>query len=258
MDTNRLYIGNHYSIYTGYLPDIPSHQHTTGAICVSLDRAFAIKDSNSESFYLTRSAFIPQNHETEIKTSSQPMLFFCFEVESHFYQHLLARYGFSRDQLVCDLIAEDELITAARNLCTSTQYNSENTFPICQALLPELESSLDIQKMDKRIVRIIDEIEENIDVNHELEVLANLVQLSTGRITHLFREQIGISIRRYRIWKRMQNVLRLYLKGHSMTDAAIASGFNDSPHFSNSCRKLLGLTPSQLFQADKTIELYVD
>lgn len=207
---------------------------------------------------MTRSAFVPQNHETEIKTSFQPMLFFCFEVESHFCQHLLNRFNFPHDKIMCNLSIEETLIHVSKILCEAKTYNSKNTFPICRALLPELESPLDIQKMDERIITIIDTIEKNIDVNHELEDLANLVQLSTGRTTHLFREQIGISIRRYRIWKRMQNVLRLYLKGQSMTDAAIASGFSDSSHFSNSCRKLLGLTPSQFFHTDKIIELYVD
>jgi AraC-like DNA-binding protein len=85
--------------------------------------------------------------------------------------------------------------------------------------------------------------------------LANAVSLSPSRLAHLFAEQVGVPIRRYRLWRAIREAIRLCLSGASLTEAAHATGFSDSAHFSNSFRDLFGMTPSLLLSQRAALEI---
>ncbi|GLZ89594.1 putative transcriptional regulator, AraC family protein [Metapseudomonas resinovorans] len=74
--------------------------------------------------------------------------------------------------------------------------------------------------------------------------LAALVHLSPTRFSHWFVEQTGLPLRSYAKWLRLSQAVQLLASGSSMTDAAHASGFSDSAHFSRTFRALLGIDPS--------------
>ena len=70
--------------------------------------------------------------------------------------------------------------------------------------------------------------------------------LSASRFGHVFREELGLPFRRYRIWRRMAVVAAALRAGRSMTDAAYDAGFASSAHFSATFREMFGLPPSAL------------
>jgi len=74
--------------------------------------------------------------------------------------------------------------------------------------------------------------------------LAALVHLSPTRFSHWFVEQTGLPLRSYAKWLRLSHAIQLLASGSSMTEAAHASGFSDSAHFSRTFRALLGIDPS--------------
>ena len=76
------------------------------------------------------------------------------------------------------------------------------------------------------------------------EELAALVHLSPTRFSHWFVEQTGLPLRSYAKWLRLSHAIQLLASGSSMTEAAHASGFSDSAHFSRTFRALLGIDPS--------------
>jgi AraC-like DNA-binding protein len=75
--------------------------------------------------------------------------------------------------------------------------------------------------------------------------LAGLVRLSPAHLQALFVRDVGISIRRYRLWLRLLRAL-LAFATRDATAAAHAAGFADLAHFSRTCRRLLGYAPTAL------------
>jgi AraC-like DNA-binding protein len=85
-----------------------------------------------------------------------------------------------------------------------------------------------------------------VDDVTSLETLAALVRLSPGRLMHVFTRSIGIPLRPYLAWLRLQRAATAIVNGHSMGDAAHAAGFADSAHMSRTFKRMLGVAPSSL------------
>jgi AraC-like DNA-binding protein len=80
-----------------------------------------------------------------------------------------------------------------------------------------------------------------------LEVLAEAVGLSPSRLMHVFTESIGIPLRPYLSWLRLQRAAAAIVSGKvSLTEAAHAAGFADAAHMSRSFKRALGVAPSVL------------
>ncbi|MCB1305242.1 MAG: helix-turn-helix transcriptional regulator, partial [Leptospiraceae bacterium] len=81
------------------------------------------------------------------------------------------------------------------------------------------------------------------DVVQVMELSANC-GLSEHRFMHLFKEHVGIPVRRYILWARMQKAAFLLQDGGSLTDAAYGAGFSDSAHMSRTFKEMFGVSPS--------------
>ena len=88
---------------------------------------------------------------------------------------------------------------------------------------------------------------------HELErhvtslaCLAQVAQMSPSRLMHVFTESLGIPLRPYVAWFRVQQASAALVSGHTVTEAAHIAGFADAPHLSRTVRRTVGVTPRQL------------
>lgn len=82
-----------------------------------------------------------------------------------------------------------------------------------------------------------------------LKELAALACLSPDRMTHLFREQTGMSIKRYLLWAKIRRTVQLMATGGSLTQIALSGGFTDAAHMSRTFQRYFGLPPSFLANA---------
>ncbi|HSX69840.1 MAG TPA: helix-turn-helix domain-containing protein [Pseudomonas sp.] len=109
---------------------------------------------------------------------------------------------------------------------------------------------------DPRIVRAVTLIKADVACNQSIEFLAEQVGLSVPRLTQLFRQKIGIPIRRYRQWHRLFVTSVGVARGLNLTDAAMAAGFTDSAHFSHTFRSIIGMSPSAALAQPRGIRLF--
>jgi AraC-like DNA-binding protein len=86
------------------------------------------------------------------------------------------------------------------------------------------------------------------DPDAPLSVLAAAVGLSPSRVTHLFRDQVGISLRAYRRWVRFLLAAEALRDGASLTGAAHHAGFADVAHLHRTFRHHFGLQPGPLLR----------
>ncbi|MFG3421651.1 helix-turn-helix transcriptional regulator [Micromonospora sp. NPDC048063] len=78
--------------------------------------------------------------------------------------------------------------------------------------------------------------------------VARAVHLSQSRLSHLFRQELGLPFRAYVRWERLRTALLLLSSGGSLTQAAHEAGFADSSHLTRVFRSMFGLAPSELLR----------
>ncbi|MBY0560688.1 MAG: helix-turn-helix transcriptional regulator [Hyphomicrobium sp.] len=69
--------------------------------------------------------------------------------------------------------------------------------------------------------------------------------LSMSRFQHLFKQETGVSYRRYAAWARMRAAVSEVVAGSNFTTAAHAAGFYDQPHFAHEFRRIFGAPASR-------------
>jgi AraC-like DNA-binding protein len=79
-----------------------------------------------------------------------------------------------------------------------------------------------------------------------LKALAEIAGLSPSRFMHAFTGSVGIPVRPYILWLRLQRGACDLMEGASVTDAAHRAGFSDAAHMTRTFRRMLGATPSDL------------
>ena len=81
------------------------------------------------------------------------------------------------------------------------------------------------------------------DVN--LEDLAKIVYVSSYYLSHLFRDEMGVTFKDYLSGVRIEQSKILLKEGLSVEDVAERVGFNDSNYFIKIFKKYVGITPSK-------------
>ena len=79
-----------------------------------------------------------------------------------------------------------------------------------------------------------------------LDALARSVRLSPGRLMHVFTASVGIPLRPYLAWLRLQRAATAIIGQSPVGDAAHAAGFADAAHLSRTFQRMLGIPPSAL------------
>ena len=110
----------------------------------------------------------------------------------------------------------------------------------------EITSLADNAPMDHRILEACQILSASLAAEISIESLAEQVFLSPSRLAHLFREQVGVSIVR---WREDQRIIRakLLLQTTPMPVAVIGQqvGYDDQLYFSRVFKKRVGVSPSE-------------
>ena len=101
---------------------------------------------------------------------------------------------------------------------------------------------------DARVSGLIQAIQEGKYFNSSIIEIATMYHLSEGRMAHLFKEEVGISLMSYIQLMQLEYVYKEVIKGKRVTDAALEAGFNSSSHFAYVCKKLTGISISKVMR----------
>ena len=101
-------------------------------------------------------------------------------------------------------------------------------------------------KLDRRIAAVLDYLRKTPSPPPSVGDLARIAFLSESRLQHVFREQVGVPIRRYLLWHRYLTALSLLADGSSVTDAAFAAGFADGAHLTRTAVRMNGYPPTEM------------
>ena len=99
---------------------------------------------------------------------------------------------------------------------------------------------------DPRIELLLKFLETIEGANLSLAEGSALTKLSPSRLTHLFKQQVGLPFGRYVLGLRLKAALQGLSSGSTLTDVAYRAGFADAAHLSRTSRLILGRTPTSL------------
>ena len=135
-------------------------------------------------------------------------------------------------QMACKATILQLLVHLTRNFALSTASDREYRKRVRQ-----------LQRLQPVRLYIAQHYSESIDT----ELLAELVYLSKDRFNHLFKECMGIPLRKYINDIRLNNAYGWLEQGKCTPAEAFArSGFTDYNHFRRLFRQTFGCTPSQV------------
>lgn len=124
----------------------------------------------------------------------------------------------------------------------------ENTFRelfIYLNIVLEKETATISTKGNPTVQKIIQHIEEHLSDELSLQELANALNLDEYYISHLFKKEMGTSIHKYVIRKRLNESKKLLEKNYGIRELISLIGFKDESHFIQCFKKEYGFTPKQ-------------
>jgi AraC-like DNA-binding protein len=120
-----------------------------------------------------------------------------------------------------------------------------------EKLLHDLRHSIpeeaSLEEYDPRVSKTIAFLRQHpLSYEEMMKTLGNLTHLSESRLSHLFKLNVGVSLKRYLIWSKLKLSIQHFLDSkEDLFTASITSGFYDQPHFSKSFKSMFGVKPSQ-------------
>jgi AraC-like DNA-binding protein len=79
-----------------------------------------------------------------------------------------------------------------------------------------------------------------------LNALARIAGLSQSRFMHIFTESVGVPLRPYVLWLRLQRAACELIDGATVTSATHRAGFSDAAHLTRTFRRMMGAAPREL------------
>lgn len=103
-------------------------------------------------------------------------------------------------------------------------------------------------KIHPKVKRVLKYLRERLGASDDLSLkaLAQVSGLSPSRFMHVFTESVGVPLRPYILWLRLQRASCGLMAGVSITEAAHNAGFSDAAHMTRTFRRMLGTTPTDL------------
>lgn len=102
---------------------------------------------------------------------------------------------------------------------------------------------------DYRVVKLLKEIKEYKHLEKSIQEIADQYGLSDSRLSHAFKECMGVSLKGYLNIKQMQYAYQLIMDGKSITFAALEAGFSSPAHLASICKKQMGISISMVLKA---------
>lgn len=128
-----------------------------------------------------------------------------------------------------------------------------------QASLAPLIPNVPVPFTDQRVLEIIEHLRTHPADKLDVGALTASQHLSDAHVMRLFKRETHLTLRQVQSWVRMRCAVEWIAQGYKLTAAASLAGYADEAHFSNSFKRIFGLSPSALFAPEKQTEItYLD
>lgn len=242
-------------MYIGKTIDTSTHDHHAIQLALSFDHPFFIKTPEG-AFKKVMAVIIDSDQAHECRTNDNHFMLLNIDPMTTIGKAL--KKMFLTRQAVAELPPERTarfLQTIGQQLDTSP-FDSDLVHDLTREYVYGLCAMEEDAGIDERIRKVMQLLEEKKDDTLKVEELAAEVSLSPGHLTHLFKKQVGIPIRKYILWTRILLALFKIFETEDLREAAIYAGFSDAPHFDRTFRKMFGLYPSSILKNRQNVQVF--
>ncbi|MGN7117006.1 helix-turn-helix domain-containing protein [Lysinibacillus odysseyi] len=237
-----LFFQDHIAFWTNKV-DADFHQHHYIQLTLAIGSTFFVEVDGRE--FTTSGVLIDSKKQHRLQGTNGWQLYLLVSPESVFGESLKNKIKTNKGFMLLD---SDE-IQSPEYILDITSWKDREHYDL---LLSNLKKTLGIavvdtdSRLDSRIQQALDFISDHTIEEINLRQISKYVHLSESRLSHLFKEEMGISLTGYLLHEKLKRAFLLIFGGKSLTESALEAGFNSSSHFTRSAREKLGMTPSAI------------
>jgi AraC-like DNA-binding protein len=111
----------------------------------------------------------------------------------------------------------------------------------------------DNHRYEERVEKILSYISGLKTIEHSIvEDLSNQIYVSKSRLSHLFREQTGMTLHSYLAFEKLRKTYKYFCGGRNITEACMLAGFNSSSHCASTCKRMFGISLRDVYKTIAT------
>lgn len=235
------------------------HCHGAPVLYCGLDGDITVEFKDAEAIHFSNAVVGPEVvHKTDLHGGRALLIYFFPHSPAalHLSHELLA----GEDYQLTPVAPEHLKTLRSKALPLKTLSDPENSayrqgiIDQAETIIAALNPQQRQHKLDPRIVASIQtmEVAETLPLQDEL---ARQVNLSRSYFNHLFSDNVGVSFRRFKQWMLLYRFTQHFKVYNNLTDAALHSGFSDSSHYTNTFKKVFGLSPTTVLRSLDHIEI---
>lgn len=229
------YIGG---IYIGKNIKTDFHRHYAITIAISADGVFEVSDGRHAD---TLAACLLQPHVNRKFNGDGNVIFIHIDPSSE--PGLKLR---TKDTKIKTLNKYDYLLLIEQLMDWFVKEDDDQRFTedFIHAITDKIIEIEKIEKIniDRRVQICMHAI--NMSKASSLKEIAEIACLSPTRISHLFKNETGISFKQFLLHSKLIRALKAIYLNQNLTNAAHSGGFSDQAHFTRTYLKTFGILPS--------------
>lgn len=248
-----LYLWDSRTLFLGRLLEPLKLSQTAATFALSLGAPLQVRDEDQA--FSCQSILLPPSYSVSIDPGDSYVVNCYLDPFGEDFYLLHQRMRRQLGALSCAIEDEASLIRQFQDMHRRAPSSADAAAEIERMIRPARRPAFHI---DPRIKRTVELIKQTATENLSAAQLAAQVNLSVPRLSQLFKQQVGVPIRRYRQWHRLYVTALGVASGLSLTEASVAAGFADSSHFSHIFRDMLGMKPSAILAHPDRIRLFAE
>jgi AraC-like DNA-binding protein len=221
-------------VYDGQLGKLQQHSHATLALLVGVEQPFSLSAAGVTSSCSL--ALVPAGVEHELDFFGARAI--VVYVEPHDAEYA----GFHRAAAGSCRAANS--LSAPWLAAIATWSQRRDCRPLLTCAAEAFRTSP--AALDRRVLDLAAHFNRGELLDAEMPEMAARVGLSSSRLVHLIKSELGVGVRRLKQHYRFKVVARAAADGQNLTTAAHAAGFADSGHFSRTFLQTFGMSPSKV------------
>lgn len=215
-----------------------AHRHHSVQLLMTLRGSLLVRSGRTKTWRKCGAVWVRPDAIHEVDARGSKLLICFIDAESEIGAAVSARI---EAELAC--VSRHQLATW-RAVLGSTP-TEERVDRWVTRFLVHRKRSVTIHPGVQRVLRHLREPRADFD-KLSLSTLAEIARLSPSRFMHAFTTSVGVPVRPYILWLRLQRAACDLMDGASVTSAAYRAGFSDGAHLTRTFRRMLGATPSDL------------
>ncbi|WP_144370029.1 helix-turn-helix transcriptional regulator [Myxococcus stipitatus] len=230
-------------LYGGPVRATALHAHHAFQVMVSLGSPLHLRGPRQDSAVQCQAAVIPPDALHEVTAPSPSVLLLYLDPDGLVGRRLRRELG--------PLVETSDWLRAGRTLWTRTPRAVPETWaqarPLAQSFVDALASPESRpQVIHPAVQRAVRFVAANLEGDIRLGAVAEHAEISPGRLTHLLPQHVGLPLRPYVAWLRLQRAVARLREGATLTESAHHAGFTDGAHLTRIFRRMFGIRPSDV------------